>query len=200
MNYVATRAIPKAGGSADIDGLVQRHRPGGPLERAFYTAPEVFEADLRQIFYRRWLFAGHACSIPRAGDYFTWRVGSESIIVVRGKDGEIRGFHNFCRHRGTAHLRRRARARERSSSAPTTAGPTTSTAALITATQREFDVDRETLGLLPVHLHNARRPDLRQFSPTTRRTSRTRSRPSSAADGAARARDAQGRACQPTTS
>ena len=52
-------------GSRTSTGLVQRHRPGGPLERAFYTAPEVFEADLRHIFYRHWLFAGHACAIPQ---------------------------------------------------------------------------------------------------------------------------------------
>ena len=153
MNYVATRAIPKAGGSADIDGLVQRHRPGGPLERAFYTAPEVFEADLRQIFYRRWLFAGHACSIPRAGDYFTWRVGSESIIVVRGKDGAIRGFHNFCRHRGTR-ICDAEHGHARKLVCPYHRWTYDLDGRLITATQREFEADRETLGLLPVHLHN----------------------------------------------
>ena len=60
MNYVSTRA---GQGGADVPGLVQRHNRGGPLERAFYTAPEVFEADLRHIFYRSWLFAVPACEI-----------------------------------------------------------------------------------------------------------------------------------------
>jgi len=71
------------------------------LPRAFFTSQEIFEREQDRIFGARWLCAGRVESIPAAGDYFVRTLGTESVIVVRGKDGEIRGFHNTCRHRGT---------------------------------------------------------------------------------------------------
>ena len=44
--------------SPEMARLVAEHRSGGPLERDFYVAPEVFEADLARIFHRHWIFAG----------------------------------------------------------------------------------------------------------------------------------------------
>ena len=38
---------------------------------------------------------------PSAGDYLTIDVVGERALIVRGKDGVIRGFHNICRHRGS---------------------------------------------------------------------------------------------------
>jgi phenylpropionate dioxygenase-like ring-hydroxylating dioxygenase large terminal subunit len=40
--------------------------------------------------------------LPRTGSYFTRElaVADTSLILVRGKDGQIRAFHNICRHRG----------------------------------------------------------------------------------------------------
>ena len=84
----------------EISRLVADHRPGGPLERDFYVAPEVFTADLARIFHRHWIFVGYAFQVPRPGDFFTYKVGSESIIVLRDRSGGIRAFHNVCRHRG----------------------------------------------------------------------------------------------------
>ena len=36
------------------------------------------------------------------GDYFEYRVGPLSVLIVRGDDGELRAFQNVCRHRGNA--------------------------------------------------------------------------------------------------
>ena len=40
--------------------------------------------------------------LPRTGSYFTRELDAAgtSVIIVRGKDGEARAFHNICRHRG----------------------------------------------------------------------------------------------------
>ena len=53
--------------SPEIARLVAEHRPGGPLERDFYVAPEVFEVDLARIFHRHWVFAGYAFQVVAAG-------------------------------------------------------------------------------------------------------------------------------------
>jgi phenylpropionate dioxygenase-like ring-hydroxylating dioxygenase large terminal subunit len=47
-----------------------------------------------------WQIVCHVNSIPKAGDYMTLDVGPESVIVLRDRDGVIRGFYNTCRHRG----------------------------------------------------------------------------------------------------
>jgi choline monooxygenase len=45
--------------------------------------------------------AGYATQIARPGDVLVAEVAGQSILVIRGRDGELRGFHNVCRHRGS---------------------------------------------------------------------------------------------------
>ncbi len=66
-----------------------------------YHAPEVFELERERIFFREWFYAGRADEAPEPGDFLTVDVVGESVLVVRGKDGELRGFYNVCRHRGS---------------------------------------------------------------------------------------------------
>ena len=73
--------------SPEITRLVAEHRPGGPLERDFYVASEVFQADLARIFHRHWIFAGYAFQVAKPGDFITYKVGTESVIVVRDQIG-----------------------------------------------------------------------------------------------------------------
>ena len=49
-----------------------------------------------------WLNIGRVEQIPNPGDYFVkdLAICNTSILVVRGKDGAIRAFHNMCSHRG----------------------------------------------------------------------------------------------------
>ena len=70
-----------------IESLCGAYRGAGPLQRPFYTAPEVFNADMERIWRRYWLYAGHACLIPQPGDWMTWAIGHDSVILARSKDG-----------------------------------------------------------------------------------------------------------------
>jgi Rieske 2Fe-2S family protein len=74
---------------------------GYSLPQEFYNDADVFQADIDAIFYQEWLFAAPECEIPNAGDYITLAVHEALIIVLRDKQGEIRAFHNTCRHRGS---------------------------------------------------------------------------------------------------
>jgi Rieske 2Fe-2S family protein len=96
-----------------LESLLARCQPGWSLPGDFYRGDTVYLLDLDRVWRRGWLFAGHACEIPKPGDYFTLEVDTDSIIVVRDDDGEIHGLHNVCRHRGsvicterTGHTRR----------------------------------------------------------------------------------------------
>nr|WP_247869199.1 aromatic ring-hydroxylating dioxygenase subunit alpha [Ahrensia sp. 13_GOM-1096m] len=78
-----------------------RRKPTHSLAQDLYCDPGVFQSDMEQIWYREWLFSIPACEIPKAGNYVVHEVGAYSVVIVRGNDGEVRAFHNSCRHRGS---------------------------------------------------------------------------------------------------
>ena len=84
-----------------IESLIASCRTGWSLPGEFYSDEEIYQLDLQSIWRRGWLFAGHSCEIPNAGDYFTLRVDKDSIIVIRSSEGIVRAFYNVCRHRGS---------------------------------------------------------------------------------------------------
>ena len=55
--------------------------------------------DRRAILDRSWQLLAHVCQLRDAGDHVVADLGGLPVIAVRGADGEIRVFHNVCRHR-----------------------------------------------------------------------------------------------------
>jgi phenylpropionate dioxygenase-like ring-hydroxylating dioxygenase large terminal subunit len=72
----------------------------GTVSREIFVNGEVYREELEKVFTRAWLFVGHESQIPKPGDFFTSRMGEESVILCRDKRGEIHVFLNSCRHRG----------------------------------------------------------------------------------------------------
>jgi phenylpropionate dioxygenase-like ring-hydroxylating dioxygenase large terminal subunit len=74
----------------------------GPLSTEPYISPEYFELEREKIFRKAWFKVGLESMIPKPGDYFVKDVPilKSSIIIARGTDGVVRGFHNTCTHRG----------------------------------------------------------------------------------------------------
>src|SRR2546423_602991 len=66
-----------------------------------YTSPEFHELERDRIFATSWVAAGPRSELAEPGDTLVVEVGGSSVIVVCGADGEVRAFHNVCRHRGT---------------------------------------------------------------------------------------------------
>lgn len=64
-----------------------------------YRDAEFFEREKTAIFRKSWQVVCHVSDIPHPGDFHSLDFLGESIIVLRGEDGEVRGFHNVCRHR-----------------------------------------------------------------------------------------------------
>jgi len=71
------------------------------LAQQYFVSPEVFAEEQDRIFSKQWVLVGHQSALAEAGDYFVAEVASESLIIVRDKGGELHGFYNVCRHRGT---------------------------------------------------------------------------------------------------
>ena len=88
-----------------------------PFERAFampksvYTSAEFLALEEQHIFAREWLCAGRADSLPNQGDYLTLHITGEPVIILRDRDGALRGMSNVCRHRMSTLLQDRGNIR-----------------------------------------------------------------------------------------
>ncbi|HTF31594.1 MAG TPA: aromatic ring-hydroxylating dioxygenase subunit alpha, partial [Flavitalea sp.] len=84
-----------------VTSILSKYKKGWSLDRDFYFNPDLFNCEMQSIWKRKWLFAGFACEIPDAGDYFTYTVGNLNAIIIRDDDSTIHAHHNTCRHRGS---------------------------------------------------------------------------------------------------
>ena len=84
-----------------ITRLAANTRSGYSLPRQFYCDDAVFAADMDHVVGRKWIAAGHVDKVRNTGDYFLYKIGSESIIIVRSDASTIHAFYNVCRHRGS---------------------------------------------------------------------------------------------------
>jgi phenylpropionate dioxygenase-like ring-hydroxylating dioxygenase large terminal subunit len=88
-------------------------RPGAPATPAadeqdacslpawIFSDSEFFELEKQAIFRTSWQLVCHVSDIPKPGDYHSFEFLGESLIAMRGDDGQVRSFHNVCRHRAS---------------------------------------------------------------------------------------------------
>ena len=74
----------------------------GPVSTEPCISPEYFERERELIFRRHWINLGRVEEIPGAGDYLVRELAvcKVSVLVVRGRDHQVRAFYNVCPHRG----------------------------------------------------------------------------------------------------
>ncbi len=74
----------------DYSAFVKEDRVHGRV----YTDPDIFEEELDNIFYRGWVYVGHASEIPQPGDFRVTTIGRQSVIMVRADDGQVQVLMN----------------------------------------------------------------------------------------------------------
>ena len=74
-----------------------------PIPAAPYYDPDYYALERKAVFMRSWIEIGHICELPEPGSFIRREMefAQASLLIVRGKDGVIRAFHNVCTHRGT---------------------------------------------------------------------------------------------------
>ena len=65
-----------------------------------YIDEEFFALERAHIWSKSWLLAGHADEVPEVGSYKLWESSGTPVLIVRGRDNQIRAFYNTCTHRG----------------------------------------------------------------------------------------------------
>jgi choline monooxygenase len=91
-----------------LSDLLALYDEEAPLEYA-YTIPAAWYTDQRigrlereQVFSNNWIAVGRIDQVASVGQFFTFELAGEPLIVVRGTDGQLRGFYNVCRHHAAA--------------------------------------------------------------------------------------------------
>ena len=85
------------------EGLAQAFAPieeASGLPNAAYWSDQWLALEQEHCFRRAWVFAGAEAELPEPGDMKPIEIGAAPLIILRDRDGLIRGFHNVCRHRG----------------------------------------------------------------------------------------------------
>ena len=137
--------------AAGIAAIARRQPAAHSLEQALYNSPEAFRHDMERIFFRHWILAGHASSAAEPGDWFVHEMAQESVIIVRGRDAELRAFANVCRHRGSR-ICTGASGRASVLVCPYHAWSYNLDGSLRAARHMPAEFDKAQFGLKPVHL------------------------------------------------
>ena len=126
-----------------------------PLSTEPYISEEYFALERDRVFRRSWLNVGRAEEIPEAGDYFVREIAicSASVLIMRGSDGVVRGFHNVCSHRGNKLMQNERGSCRRAFFCPFHNWAYSDDGALVGVPDEEKfqGLDKQALGLTPVN-------------------------------------------------
>ena len=64
-----------------------------------YTSEAFLQREHADIFGRVWVCVGRASTLAEAGDYLTYELAGQPIMVLRETDGSLRAQSNVCLHR-----------------------------------------------------------------------------------------------------
>jgi choline monooxygenase len=78
---------------------------------AVYTSADFLALEQRDIFRKEWLCVGRESALKNTGDYVTADIGDQTVVVLRGEDGNLRAFSNVCLHRMSVLLEGRGNVR-----------------------------------------------------------------------------------------
>ena len=158
-----------------LAGLIARRQPGHRSSAKFYLDEDIYRAELERIWRRGGSSrATPAGALPEPGDYFTFEVDGDSVIIVR------RRRRGACappqrlpasRHRRSV---RRAGGHVRRLVCPYHQWTYGRDGALLACRGMQEDLDRSQLGLQPVHVRGGRRADLHLARRRARRRSTRR--------------------------
>ncbi len=87
---------------ANGDWLAAFRQNGGVprgLPAQAYTSEDFWLRECERLFPETWVFAGFAHELAKSGDVIPVKVAGQPLLLVRGEGGDIKTFHNVCRHR-----------------------------------------------------------------------------------------------------
>ena len=96
---MTTQVTPEAR-REDAIGAPPQRPTRVPAQR--YYSPAFAQLEAERMWPKVWQVACTVDHVAEPGDYFEYRCGPYSVLIVRDDDGTLRAFQNVCRHRGNS--------------------------------------------------------------------------------------------------
>lgn len=80
------------------------------MPKSVYTSDAFLKGELEHIFSKQWVCVGRANALANPGDYLTYELAGQPLMVVREKDGTLKAQSNVCLHRMSTLLEGRGNA------------------------------------------------------------------------------------------
>lgn len=81
---------------------------GLPIEEAstppasWYTSEDVMKIEENKVFTNNWIAVGTIHPLQNVGDYITGNILGTRYLICKSEDGDLRAFHNVCRHKAAS--------------------------------------------------------------------------------------------------
>ena len=91
-----------------LQTIIEQYDPSVELDLAstipssWYTDKGFYNHELQTVFSQSWQLAARVDQLTEPGKYVTTDIAGEPVVIVRGNDGELRGFFNVCSHHAAA--------------------------------------------------------------------------------------------------
>lgn len=96
------------GSSWRVEEALREFQRRAPIEEAstppsaWYTDAAFADFEIDRVYGRGWQAVGRVSQVENPGSFFTGRVGKTLFVVCRDETGQLRAFHNVCRHHAAA--------------------------------------------------------------------------------------------------
>lgn len=99
-NQTGTALSVDAEERIDTGSVSARERPYLLTPKEDNYSREIARLEDERMWGKVWLIACREQELEKAGDFVTFDIGRDSIIIVRQRDDSLKAFYNVCQHRG----------------------------------------------------------------------------------------------------
>ena len=95
INYESSEKVLR-----ELKGLASKKlSKAKSMPKELYTSNEILELEKKHIFSKEWVCAGREKEIPNSGDYFTFQIDKQPIVILRDENNNVKALSNVCLHR-----------------------------------------------------------------------------------------------------
>lgn len=98
--YMMVKSMNTSLREISVESVLRPIEQSTGLPNEVYTSEQVFREERDQVLGRGWAGLGFSSDLPKGGYAKPVDFMGLPLLILRGKDNEIRVFHNVCSHRG----------------------------------------------------------------------------------------------------
>jgi len=87
--------------AAEVEAKLAENKPRPDfIPASDYVSPEFLQLEQERLWPKAWQMACREEEVANVGDYVTYEIAGESIVIIRAAEDKIKSYYNVCLHRG----------------------------------------------------------------------------------------------------